>query len=71
MPRNTEHQQLEEEAAAIVQTLLTRYLELNLHDLNGGDIQVGWSMEQTFQATRATVVHLVAAGLRREDPPFL
>lgn len=71
MPHDTENKQLEEEAGAIVQALLTRYLELNLHDLNGGDVAVGWSMELSFQARRAMVVHLVAAGLRAENPPFL
>jgi len=69
MPRTEET--LREEAETVVQAMLTRYLEVNLHDHGGGDPEVGWQMEQAFQAQRATVIDLVVAGLRADDPPFL
>ena len=62
---------LEAEAETLLHTLLGRYLELNLHHLDGGDLEIGAHLEEIFHAQREVVLDLVIAGLRHTDPPFL
>jgi len=72
MPHDPNPQaKLEAEAETLLNTLLRRYLELNLHHLNGGDLEVGAHLEETFHTHRETVLELLIAGLHHLDPPFL